>query len=181
MFVMSPRRVASRLATALIVATPALVQAQNANAGWDAQQILRTESFVKPPENLVRIITTPRVDISFTNASPDHRWFLRATGSDRGDIKAYGAPHVWLGGVQVDTRANRARSLTTSNRNGLTLVDPTTGTTRAISVPAGASISSPVTRSWLGFSVMPSWVASASQTAWSPRARTSSMIVVMEL
>jgi len=144
MFVMSPRRVASRLATALVVAAPALVQAQNANAGWDAQQILRTESFVKPPENLVRIITTPRVDISFTNASPDRRWFLRATGSDRGDIKAYGAPHIWLGGVQVDTRANRARSLTTSNRNGLTLVDPTTGTTRAISVPAGASISSPV-------------------------------------
>ena len=137
MFVMSPRRVASRLATALVVATPALVQAQTANAGWDAQQILRTESFVKPPENLVRMITTPRVDISFTNASPDRRWFLRATGSDRGDIKAYGAPHIWLGGVQVDTRA-------TSNRNGLTLVDPTTGTTRAITVPAGASISSPV-------------------------------------
>jgi dipeptidyl aminopeptidase/acylaminoacyl peptidase len=90
------------------------------------------------------MITTPRVDISFTNASPDRRWFLRATGSDRGDIKAYGAPHIWLGGVQVDTRANRARSLTTSNRNGLTLVDPKTGTTRAISMPAGASISSPV-------------------------------------
>ena len=144
MFVMSPRRAAARLAAALVVATPALVQAQNANAGWDAQQILRTESFVKPPENLVRMITTPRVDISFTNASPDRRWFLRATGSDRGDIKAYGAPHIWLGGVQVDTRANRARSLTTSNRNGLTLVDPKTGTTRAISVPAGASISSPV-------------------------------------
>jgi dipeptidyl aminopeptidase/acylaminoacyl peptidase len=121
-----------------------LLQAQNANGGWDAQQILRTESFVKPPENLVRMITTPRVDISFTNASPDRRWFLRATGSDRGDIKAYGAPHIWLGGVQVDTRANRARSLTTSNRNGLTLVDPKTGTTRAISMPAGASISSPV-------------------------------------
>jgi dipeptidyl aminopeptidase/acylaminoacyl peptidase len=144
MFVMSPRRAAARLAAALVVATPALVQAQNANAGWDAQQILRTESFVKPPENLVRMITTPRVDISFSNASPDRRWFLRATGSDRGDIKAYGAPHIWLGGVQVDTRANRARSLTTSNRNGLTLVDPKTGTTRAISVPAGASISSPV-------------------------------------
>ena len=148
MFVMSPRRVASRLAAALIVAAPAMVQAQpqaqNTNAGWDAQQILRTESFVKPPDNLVRMITTPRVDISFTNASPDRRWFLRTTGSDRGDIKAYGAPHLWLGGVQIDTRANRARSLTTSNRNGLTLVDPRTGTTRAISVPAGASISSPV-------------------------------------
>jgi dipeptidyl aminopeptidase/acylaminoacyl peptidase len=144
MFVMSPRQVVSRLAAALVVAAPALVQAQNANAGWDAQQILRTESFVQPPENLVRMITTPRVDISFTNASPDRRWFLRATGSDRGDIKAYGAPHTWLGGVQVDTRANRARSLTTSNRNGLTLVDPKTGATRAIRVPTGASISSPV-------------------------------------
>ena len=152
MLVMSPRRVAYCLATAFVVAVPAIAQAQtqtqtqtqNSNASWDAQQILRTESFVKPPENLVRMITTPRVDISFTNASPDRRYFLRATGSDRGDIKSYGAPHMWLGGVQVDTRANRARSLTTSNRNGLTLVDPKTGTTRAISVPTGASISSPV-------------------------------------
>ena len=152
MFVMSPRRVASRLATAVLVAVPALVhaqnqaqgQSQNSSANWDPQQILRTETFVTPPANLVRMITTPRVDISFTNPGPDRRWFLRATGSDRGDIKAYGAPHVWLGGVQVDTRANRARALTTSNRNGLTLVDPKTGTVRAISVPAGASISSPV-------------------------------------
>ncbi len=148
MFVMSRRRVASRLATALVAASPAMVhaqpQAQNSNAGWDAQQILRTEAFVKPPDNLVRMITTPRVDISFTNASPDRRWFLRTTGSDRGDIKAYGAPHLWLGGVQVDTRANRARSLTTSNRRGLSLVDPKTGTTRTLSVPTGASISSPV-------------------------------------
>ncbi|WP_411280804.1 S9 family peptidase [Gemmatimonas sp.] len=144
MFVMSPRRVAFHLATVLVVSAPAIVQAQNSNAGWDAQQILRTESFVKPPDNLVRMITTPRVDISFTNASPDRRWFLRASGSDRGDIKAYGAPHIWLGGVQVDTRANRARSLTTSNRTGLTLVDPKTGTAHAISVPAGASMSSPV-------------------------------------
>ena len=144
MFVMSPRRVAARVATVVVVALPVMAQAQDSTAGWDARQILRTESFVKPPANLVRMITTPRVDISFTNASPDRRWFLRATGSDRGDIRAYGAPHIWLGGVQVDTRANRARSLTTSNRNGLTLVDPRTGTTRAISVPSGASISSPV-------------------------------------
>ncbi len=150
MRVMSSRRVAIRLATVLVVAAPAILPAQaqqqapSTNAAWDAQQILRTESFVKPPENLVKMITTPRVDISFTNPSPDRRWFLRASGSDRGDIKAYGAPHVWLGGVQVDTRANRARSLTTSNRDGLTLVDPKTGITRVLNVPAGASISSPV-------------------------------------
>jgi dipeptidyl aminopeptidase/acylaminoacyl peptidase len=138
-FMMSRRRVAGLAALAL--AAPVGAQTP---AAWDPQQILRTERFVKPPAAIERMIMAPRVDISFTNASPDRRWFLRATGSDRGDIKAFGAPHIWLGGLQVDTRANRARSLTTSTRNGLQLVDPHTGATRTIETPAGASIASPV-------------------------------------
>jgi len=76
--------------------------------------------------------------------SPDGRWFLRTRGADRGDIKAYGAPHIWLGGLQVDTRANRARSVTTSTRTGLVLVDPRTGTERSISIPSGTTMSAPV-------------------------------------
>lgn len=87
---------------------------------------------------------TPRVDISFTSPSPDARWFLRTGGTDRGDIKAYGAPHIWLGGLQIDTRAHRARSVTTSTRTAIILVDPRTGAERRFPAPSGTTISSPV-------------------------------------
>jgi dipeptidyl aminopeptidase/acylaminoacyl peptidase len=133
------------LLAVLLAALSSPLAAQNAQpANWDPQQILRTEKFVKPPANIERMIMTPRVDISFSNQSPDRRYFLRATGSDRADIKAFGAPHVWLGGLQVDYKANRNRSVTTSTRSGLQLVDPHTGATRTIATPAGASLSAPV-------------------------------------
>jgi dipeptidyl aminopeptidase/acylaminoacyl peptidase len=132
--------------TALAFLATAPLSAQQAPAanGWDPQQILRTETFVKPPTNIERMIMAPRVDISFTSPSPDARWFLRTRGADRGDIKAYGAPHIWLGGLQIDTRANRARSVTTSTRTGLVLVDPRTGAERTFAAPPGTTISSPV-------------------------------------
>lgn len=114
-----------------------------ASANWDPQQILRTETYVKPPAVIERIIMAPRVDISFTTPSPDRKWFLRTPGFDRGDIGKFGAAHVNLGGLQIETRANRARTLTTSLHTGLQLVDPRTGTTRMIETPKGASVSSP--------------------------------------
>ncbi|WP_353266843.1 hypothetical protein, partial [Gemmatimonas sp.] len=135
----------SALSLSLLFALPLGAQQNgNAPATWDPQQILRTERFVKPPENITRMIMAPRTDISFTNQSPDGRWFMRTRGADRGDIKAYGAPHIWLGGLQVDTRANRARSVTTSTRTGLTLVDPVSGTEKQIAIPAGTTMSAPV-------------------------------------
>jgi dipeptidyl aminopeptidase/acylaminoacyl peptidase len=109
---------------------------------WDPQRILKAETFVRPPANIERIIMAPRVDISFTAPSPDRKWFLRATGADRGDILAYGKPHIYLAGVIVDTVANRSRALTTSTRSQLVLVDPRTNATRQIETPKGASISS---------------------------------------
>ena len=135
-------RPSALLSATLVVA--ARLGAQGAPSLWNPEQILRTERFVKPPAEVERLIMTPRVDISFTNQSPDGRWFLRATGTDRGDIRAFGAPHIWLGGLQIDTRAHRARSLTTSTRTGLSVTDPRTGTTRALKTPAGASISAPI-------------------------------------
>ena len=134
----------------LLVAAPAsIVHAQNAAAaeganGWNPQEILRAETFVKPPANVERMIMAARTDISFTTPSPDRRWFLRTSGAERGDIMAYGKPHIYLAGIIVDTLANRARSLTTSTRRGFTLMNPETGATRSISTPAGATLSSPV-------------------------------------
>ena len=151
-----PRRWSARLAAVatIVVALPLGAQNDAQRQDWNPQQILRTEAFVKPPADVERIITAPRVDISFTSPSPDRRWFLRATGPDRGDIAQYGKPHIILGGLQIDTRAARARSMTTSTRTGLALVDPRTGATRALETPKEASISAP------------SWSPNGSQIAY---------------
>ena len=136
------------LAAAACLAPP--LSAQNSTSGsaassngWDPLAILKTETWVKPPSGVAEIITAKRVDISFPSPNASRTLFLRTTGDSRGDIVLYGKGHIYLGGVQVDTQANRARSLTTSNRKGFALVDPKTGEARTLSTPAGASISSP--------------------------------------
>jgi dipeptidyl aminopeptidase/acylaminoacyl peptidase len=125
----------------LAAALPLFAQAPAARTAWDPQAILKEERYVRPPEAIERIVLAPRTDISFDAPSPDRRWFLRTTGKDRGTVAAYGAPHVYLGGLAIDSRANRARSLTVSTRTGIVLVDPRSGASKEIQVPAGATIS----------------------------------------
>ena len=140
----SSRLVAVGLASAFAPAVPIGAQAVGAQGTRNPEEILKTETYVRPPAVVERIITAPRADISFTNPSPDRRWFLRAAVPDRGDIDDYGKPHVYLGGVAIDHRANRARLLTMRGATGLTLVDPRTGTTRSLDTPKGATVSAPV-------------------------------------
>src|SRR5438309_4313988 len=142
-------RVPAQIVLAALMVAPALGAQNNAGSatvtqqGWNPQQVLRTESYVKPPAVIERIIMAPRVDISFTNPSPDRRWFIRTPGADRGDIQEYGKSHVNLGGLQIDTKANRARSVTTSTHTGIELVDPRTQATKKIETPKGATITAP--------------------------------------
>jgi dipeptidyl aminopeptidase/acylaminoacyl peptidase len=133
-------RFVTLIALAAATALPLGAQNNTAQGSWDPQQILRAETFVKPPANVERMIMAPRVDISFTTPSPDRRWFLKVTGPDRGDIEAYGKAHLNLGGLQIDHKANRARSVTTSTRAGLILVDPRTPATKTIETPKGATL-----------------------------------------
>jgi dipeptidyl aminopeptidase/acylaminoacyl peptidase len=132
---------AAALALSVSSTAPAQQGAPATPAKWDPQEILRAERYVKPPANLERMIMAPRVDISFTAPSPDRSWFLRTTGPTRGDIQLRGKEHVYLAGLEIDTKAHRARSLTTSNARGLVVVNPKTGATKTIETPAGASIS----------------------------------------
>jgi dipeptidyl aminopeptidase/acylaminoacyl peptidase len=135
------------LSIALLAASTAAAQSNTVTQqdATDPHRILKAESFVRPPATIERIIMAPRVDISFTSPSPDRKWFLRTAGAERGDIVAYGKPHIYLAGIVIDTIANRSRSLTTSTRQQLLLVDPRTNATRAIETPKGATISA---QSW---------------------------------
>ncbi|MCC7004247.1 MAG: prolyl oligopeptidase family serine peptidase [Gemmatimonadaceae bacterium] len=132
-------------ATAILASLPSVqTLAAQQNGAWDPQAVIKAESYVKPPAVLERIVMAPRTDISFTEPNADRSWFLRTTGKERGTVAAYGAPHIYLGGLALDTRANRARSLTVSTRTGLTVVNPKTGATKVLQAPAGASISAEV-------------------------------------
>ena len=133
---------------------PLGAQAPGAAGGWDPQEILKVERYVRPPAAIERIVLASRTDISFDAPNADRSWFLRTTGKERGSVAAYGKPHIYLGGLVIDERANRARSLTTSNATGLVLVNPRTGESRTIQVPAGATVSAP------------SWAPSGTQLAF---------------
>ena len=88
-----------------------------------------------------RKVLAPRTDISFDRPNSDRSGFLRTTGKRRVAVATFGLPHLDLGGFQVDTRANRARSRTTSRRDGIVLVNPRSRATKTLQTPAGASIS----------------------------------------
>src|ERR1035437_9460513 len=135
------RRVFVAVAGATFFASPAVAQTL---AGQSDHDLLTTETYVRPPAVVDRIIMAQRTDITFAQPSPDRKWFLKSPGRDRGDVAQFGKPHIYLGGIQVDAHANRARSLTTSTHLGLVLVDPKSGATKTIETPKGASISAQV-------------------------------------
>src|SRR6185503_13137183 len=127
------------LTTVSLVSLPALVVAQDS---WNPDEVLKKEGYVRPPAVVERIITAPRTDISFSTPSPDRKWFVRTAMPDRGDVRDYGKTHVYLGGLAVDVKANRARMLTMRAGTALTLVDPKTNATKSLEVPKGATVSS---------------------------------------
>lgn len=117
--------------------------ASRAQGQWNPDEVLGKETWVKPPAVIERIITANRVDISFSNPSPDRKWFVRVAMPDRGDIRDYGKPHLYLGGLAIDHKANRARQMTMRAGTALILVDGKTNATRTLETPRGATISSP--------------------------------------
>ncbi|MBX3175146.1 MAG: prolyl oligopeptidase family serine peptidase [Gemmatimonadaceae bacterium] len=125
---------------ALAAALPLTATAQAYDPA-DPWATLRAESFVRPPASVERMVTTPRTDISFDALSSTGAWALRLTGPGRGSIAQYGRPHLYLGGLQVDPNANRARSLTNARFTGIELADPRTGQTRRIETPSGMRVS----------------------------------------
>jgi dipeptidyl aminopeptidase/acylaminoacyl peptidase len=123
-----------------LVALP--LGAQNVTQqGWNPKEVLSKETYVKPPEIVERIVAAPRNNVAFTNPSPDRKYFLKTESEGLPSIDAFGKPHYRLGGVEIDWKANRARSLTTRGSVGLTLIDPLTGAMRTIETPKGALVS----------------------------------------
>jgi dipeptidyl aminopeptidase/acylaminoacyl peptidase len=105
--------------------------------------VLHEEGYLAPAPEIARIITAPRHEnVSLTNLSPDQRYFLHALSGGLPSLADYAKPHYNLGGLFIDHRANRARSLTIGTGTGFELVPAESGRSIRIAAPSGARVSS---------------------------------------
>jgi dipeptidyl aminopeptidase/acylaminoacyl peptidase len=133
------------LALAFVALVRPLVAQQPDSALLAADRaILAAERYVEPPAAIASLVTAPRYDnVSLTQPSPDRRYFLKEESEGLPSLARFGKPHYYFGGLQVDYRANRARTLTTRGAAGLQLIEAATGRSIAIQTPPGATVSSP--------------------------------------
>ena len=130
--------IARSLVLALAAAAPLTAQE------WNPDQILASEKYERPPAAIERLVTAPRhLNVSLTNQSPTRRHFLKTQSEGLPSVQQFGKPWHNLAGLQIDPRANRARTLTTRGGRGIDAIDATTGRSTAIEIPAGATVSGP--------------------------------------
>ncbi len=133
-----------RLIGAILFSLAAVPVAAQQDGNWNAKEILSKETYVRPPAVIERLVTAPRQDnITLSNQSPDRRFFLDTRSEGLPSLELFGKSHIYLAGLQVDVKANRARSLTTRGASGLQIVDAESGKARSVETPRGASISAP--------------------------------------
>jgi len=109
--------------------------------GW-ADQILKDEGYASPPKALADAVLAPRyLNVSLSAISPDKKWFVDEIGDGPVPMKTFSKPFHELGGVFVDYKANRARSLTIRNNVGIQLISAADGSKKPVQLPAGARVS----------------------------------------
>jgi dipeptidyl aminopeptidase/acylaminoacyl peptidase len=131
-------------AAALLAVTAIPAHAQDVSQQGALKEILAKETFIRPPAAIEKIVDAPwQQNITLSNQSPDHKHFLKLESEGMPSVQQFGKPHYYLAGLQVDYRANRARVLTTRGAAGLDIIDGSTGQSRTIETPKGATVSSP--------------------------------------
>jgi dipeptidyl aminopeptidase/acylaminoacyl peptidase len=106
---------------------------------------IASEGYITPPEAIVRLVTAPRErNTTLSSPSPvSRRYFMRPVSDGLPSLQQVGKAHHNLGGLQVDQRANRDRSLTMRSSAGIEVTEWETGRRTRVSVPAGARVGAP--------------------------------------
>ena len=109
-------------------------------------QIIASEGYVAPPEAIARLVAAPReTNVSYSTPSPgSRRFFMRTMSDGLPALTQVGKAHLNLGGLQIDQRANRDRSLTMRSSAGIEVTEWETGRKIAIGLPPGARVGAPV-------------------------------------
>lgn len=95
---------------------------------------LTQEGYILPPSQIAEAALAPWYkNVSISNLSPDRHYYLVLERDGMPSLASMGKEHVNLGGLEIDTAANRARSLTTRSSKGIRIVELATG--KSIEVP----------------------------------------------
>ena len=152
----APRQVrtqAIRLAIALVLAVlPLTLVAQQPQAPakpaapqtW-ADKILNQDTYATPPPEVAEAVTAPRQqNVSLSNFSPDKKWFLSQISDGPVPMSTFSKPFDELGGVFIDFKANRSRTLTISSGVGIQIISAADGTKKPLATPPNARITNAV-------------------------------------
>lgn len=162
-------------ALVILVAQPLF--AQHAAAAVDSnpkltalRETLAKEGYIEPAADIAKLVAAPRhLVVSLTNLSPDRKWFLKEQSEGLPSVKTFGKEHIYLAGLQVDTKANRARALTSRAATGLQMIDARTGNVVSLELPKGATVSSPV------------WSPDSKKVAYIANFETASFVFIADL
>jgi len=98
---------------------------------------------VPRPSILSAALTPWYQNVSIASVSPDGTKFLSLEKDGMVPISVLSKPFLNLGGLQVDTRAGRERSLTTQSLKNFRITDIGSGKAMSLWLPAGARVSNP--------------------------------------
>ncbi len=94
-----------------------------------------------PPPELAAAVLAPReMNVTLANPSPDRKWFLDEIGDGPVPMTIFGKPFDELGGVFIDFKANRLRSVTLRNTIGLQLISSADGSRKTLATPANTRV-----------------------------------------
>ncbi len=121
-------------------------RSQQPEPAWLAanRAILAKESYALPPEEIRRLVEAPwYLNVALAQPNVSRKYFLKEPGEDFPPIAVFGRTHLWLGGLEVDPKANRARSLNTRSARSLGLLDVESNRHITIDAPANATVNNP--------------------------------------
>ncbi len=107
--------------------------------GIFAQEMISRQGYQEPPEDIKNLVLAPRHEnVTLNNLSPDRSVFLNSIGDGLTPMSRMGKPYKNIGGIEIDTAANRHRRLTTGGVVGYELIPWERGRTRPIRTPDNA-------------------------------------------
>jgi dipeptidyl aminopeptidase/acylaminoacyl peptidase len=107
-----------------------------------ADEIIKKEGYAQPPPELAAAVLAPRhMNVTLSTISADKKWFLDEVEDGPVPMSTFSKPFDELGGVFIDIKANRARSITNSTRVGIQVISAADGSRKPLAIPAGARVS----------------------------------------
>ncbi|MEO7962939.1 MAG: prolyl oligopeptidase family serine peptidase [Gemmatimonadaceae bacterium] len=108
----------------------------------EVDEIIRSERFVAPPKSVSDAVLAPRwLNVTPATFNKDRRWFINEIGDGPVTMDVFSRPFHELGGLFVDFRGNRSRTLTIRNSVALELISATDGKRVSVTLPVGARVS----------------------------------------